>query len=50
MNRQALHAAEVRLTHPITGEKLHIFDALPKDLETLLVNMEVHHGRTRFYD
>lgn len=50
MNRQALHAAEVRLTHPITGEKLHILDALPEDLETLLVNMEVHHGRTRFYD
>lgn len=50
LNRQALHAAEVRLNHPITGEALHIRDDNPQDFETLLEDMEVHHGRTRFYE
>lgn len=35
-SRQALHAQQLRLQHPISGEKLAISAALPEDLQTLL--------------
>ncbi len=34
--RFALHAAEISLLHPITGERLHKISPLPADLEALL--------------
>lgn len=35
-HRTALHSYELWLTHPITGEKLHITAPLPKEMEQLL--------------
>jgi 23S rRNA pseudouridine1911/1915/1917 synthase len=37
--RQALHAAELGFTHPITGEPLHFTMPLPKDMGRLLVTL-----------
>jgi 23S rRNA pseudouridine1911/1915/1917 synthase len=34
--RQALHAAELALVHPLTGEKLHWFASMPEDMLHLL--------------
>lgn len=34
--RVALHSYELRLTHPITGKKLHIVAPLPQEMEQLL--------------
>ena len=34
--RQALHAAELELAHPTTGERLHLRAPLPDDLRALL--------------
>jgi 23S rRNA pseudouridine1911/1915/1917 synthase len=36
LKRQALHAAQIRLQHPITGENLTVQAPLPVDLQTLL--------------
>ena len=35
-NRVALHSYELWLTHPMTGEKLHITAPLPQEMENLL--------------
>ena len=37
--RQALHAAELGLDHPITGEPLHFTMPLPADMAHLLVRL-----------
>ncbi len=34
--RPALHSYELWLSHPITGEKLHLIDELPADMQNLL--------------
>lgn len=34
--RFALHSAEIELTHPITGEKLHLISSLPETLAALM--------------
>ena len=34
--RFALHSAEIELTHPITGEKLHLIASLPEQLAALM--------------
>ena len=34
--RPALHSAELTLTHPVTGESLHLCSALPADMRTLM--------------
>ncbi len=36
MPRQALHAKELGITHPATGEKLFFDSAIPTDMQTLL--------------
>ena len=36
ISRQALHSAELKFLHPITGEPLHFTSPLPKDMKTLL--------------
>jgi 23S rRNA pseudouridine1911/1915/1917 synthase len=38
--RQALHAAEIRFTHPGDGKKMHFTSALPADLQTLIAGLE----------
>jgi len=38
--RQALHAAELRLQHPVTGDALHFQSPLPADLQSLLQALE----------
>ncbi len=38
--RQALHAASLEVTHPITGERLAFSSALPKDMQDLLAVLE----------
>jgi 23S rRNA pseudouridine1911/1915/1917 synthase len=37
LDRQFLHAAELRLTHPVTGEPLEVHSELPADLAAALV-------------
>ena len=36
IGRPALHSAEIFLTHPLTGEKMHFTDPLPEDMQRLL--------------
>ena len=36
ISRQALHSAELKFLHPITGEPLHFTSPLPEDMKTLL--------------
>jgi 23S rRNA pseudouridine1911/1915/1917 synthase len=36
LGRQALHAASLSFTHPISGERLSFSAALPEDLATLI--------------
>ena len=36
ISRPALHSCELWLTHPVTGEKLHLLSPLPDDMEQLL--------------
>jgi 23S rRNA pseudouridine1911/1915/1917 synthase len=37
--RQALHAAELGFTHPVTGAPLHLVSAVPNDMITLIENL-----------
>ncbi len=37
--RQALHAKELILSHPVTGEEMHWIAPLPKDIVTLLAEL-----------
>lgn len=39
IDRQALHAAGLEFTHPITGELLSLFAHLPEDMRTLCENV-----------
>jgi 23S rRNA pseudouridine1911/1915/1917 synthase len=39
LGRQALHAAELGFTHPITDEPLHFTSALPPDMEELRASL-----------
>lgn len=39
LDRQALHAAELRFRHPISGEELDLRAALPEDMGSLLERM-----------
>ncbi|MEA4871063.1 MAG: RluA family pseudouridine synthase [Christensenella sp.] len=34
--RPALHSSELTLTHPITGEKIHLISGLPEDMRRLI--------------
>ena len=34
--RPALHSHRLEFSHPLTGEKLHFVQSLPKDMEALL--------------
>jgi 23S rRNA pseudouridine1911/1915/1917 synthase len=36
MTRQALHAAEIKFTHPVTGELMTFAAPLPADIQTVL--------------
>lgn len=36
ISRPALHSAELRLTHPITGKELHLTAPLPEDMQRIL--------------
>ena len=36
LSRQALHAASLGFTHPVTGERLEFTSDLPADMEALL--------------
>ncbi len=38
--RQALHAARLSLSHPITAEPLEVSSSLPQDMQDLLVSLE----------
>lgn len=38
--RQALHAARLSLTHPISGEPLEVTSELPQDMQELLASLE----------
>ena len=38
--RQALHAARLSLTHPITAEPLEVSSGLPQDMQDLLASLE----------
>ncbi len=38
--RQALHAARLSLTHPITAEPLEVSSSLPQDMQDLLASLE----------
>lgn len=44
MHRQALHAATLSLTHPISGERLTIKAPLPDDFQSLLTSIEHAHA------
>ena len=41
--RQALHSAELRLVHPVTGHRLHFRSPLPKDLAQWLGDLRRKH-------
>jgi 23S rRNA pseudouridine1911/1915/1917 synthase len=43
--RQALHAEEIRFTHPRTGEAMVVRSPLPPDLEGLLVRLRQASGK-----
>lgn len=43
--RQALHAADLALDHPISGEPLHWQSPLPADMQTLLDALQDDEGR-----
>jgi 23S rRNA pseudouridine1911/1915/1917 synthase len=45
--RQALHAAELSLQHPQTGETMHWTSPLPADMQTLLEALEADEKRPR---
>ena len=36
---QCLHAKELKLTHPTTGEHMHFYSELPREMETLIEKM-----------
>ncbi|MCC6651451.1 MAG: RluA family pseudouridine synthase [Candidatus Eisenbacteria bacterium] len=42
LRRQALHAAELELAHPITGELLHFESAIPEDMARALALLQAH--------
>lgn len=41
LDRQALHAWRLRLKHPLTGQSMRFEAGLPKDLKTIIENLEV---------
>ena len=41
INRPALHSAELWLSHPITGEQLHIVSQLPEDMRQLAEKVNI---------
>lgn len=47
LDRQALHAHSLRLTHPLTGQALHLTAPLPADMTGLLNALRVHRGDGR---
>jgi len=38
--RQMLHAAQLRFTHPLTGQPVHLESPLPEDFATVLASLE----------
>lgn len=44
IGRQALHAASLALTHPVSGEFLHFTSPLPPDLADLVVRLDAGEG------
>jgi 23S rRNA pseudouridine1911/1915/1917 synthase len=47
MPRQALHAAELELSHPVTGERLRFESPVPADFARALELLEAHAGNPR---
>jgi len=47
MPRQALHAAELELSHPVTGERLRFESPVPADFARALELLEAHAGNRR---
>ena len=47
MPRQALHAAELELSHPVTGERLRFESPVPADFARALELLEAHAGDRR---
>ncbi len=47
LKRQALHAHRLRLTHPISGERLELVAPLPEDFELVLTQLRMHRSRTQ---
>jgi len=45
--RQALHASELRLSHPLSGESLHFRSPLPEDLATARAQLAAASGPRR---
>jgi 23S rRNA-/tRNA-specific pseudouridylate synthase len=39
-HRQALHACELSLPHPVTGDRMRFESALPDDLQQLLASLQ----------
>jgi len=46
MNRQALHARRLELTHPRTGETVKFLSPIPKDMKEVLdwLRLQSKHG------
>ena len=42
IDRQALHAHDLRLAHPVTGQELHLTAPLPDDMAGALAALRAH--------
>ena len=38
-----LHAAELKITHPVSGDTLHVKAPLPDELQQFLAQLETSH-------
>ncbi len=45
LSGQVLHAKELTLVHPVTGERMHFTSALPSDFETILAKLRAERDR-----
>ncbi len=50
LKRMFLHAAELHLNHPLTGEPLHLKAPLPQDLAQFLLVLESQRGDAAVLD
>jgi 23S rRNA pseudouridine1911/1915/1917 synthase len=47
LSRQALHAHMLHLTHPLTGQEMHLTAPLPDDMAAVLAALKTHRPATR---